>query len=88
MRTTVELSDPLYRRLRRAAADRGLRGLSPIVEEALSEYLDHEAHRRDVVAGIESAEGAWTEEDLVELDEARRRAWAQWQVDPSSTQTS
>jgi hypothetical protein len=39
MRTTVELSEPLYKRLKAVAVDRGLRGFSPIIEEALSEYL-------------------------------------------------
>ena len=87
MRTTVELSDPLYRRLKAAAAERGLRGLSPLVEDALTEYLATEQERRDVLAAIEAAEGAWGEDDVAELDEARRRAWAQ-RFDPSSTATS
>jgi len=88
MRTTVELTDPLYRRLRTAAAERGLRGYSQIVEEALGEYLDAEQHRREVVTAIEEAEGAWSEDDVAELEGARREAWAQWQIDPSSTPTS
>lgn len=75
MRTTVELSDPLYRRLRAAAAERGLRGLSPLVEAALDEYPAHEQERRDVVAAIEAAEGTWSDEDVAELEDARRRAW-------------
>ncbi len=88
MRTTVELSEPLYRRLKAAAAERGLRGLSPLVEDALAEYLASEQERRDVLAAIEAAEGAWTEDDVTELEEARRRAWREWRLDPSSTATS
>ena len=88
MRTTVELADPVYRRLRTAAAERGLRGYSQIVEEALVEYLDAEQQRREVVTAIEAAEGAWGEDDVAELEEARRKAWAQWRIDPSSTPTS
>ena len=88
MRTTVELTDPLYRRLRTAAAERGLRGYSQIVEEALVEYLDAEPHRRELVTAIEAAEGAWGEDDVAELEGARREAWARWQIDPSSTPTS
>jgi len=88
MRTTVELTDPLYRRLRTAAAERGLRGYSQIVEEALVEYLDAEPHRRELVTAIEAAEGAWGEDDVAELEGARQEAWAQWQNDPSSTPTS
>lgn len=88
MRTTVELADPVYRRLRTAAAERGLRGYSQIVEEALVEYLDAEQQRREVVTAIEAAEGAWGEDDVAELEEARRKAWGQWRIDPSSTPTS
>ncbi len=88
MRTTVEISDPVYRQLRTAAAERGLRGLSPLVEEALAEYLAAERERRDVLAAIEAAEGAWTEEDVSELEEARRRTWSEWRLDPSSTRPS
>ncbi|MGI8592834.1 MAG: hypothetical protein ACR2ML_00400 [Solirubrobacteraceae bacterium] len=88
MRTTIELSDPLYRRLRTAAADRGVRALSPIVAEALEEYLASEEQRRDLIAAIEAAEGTWTEDDIAELEHARRSAWSEWQIDPSSTQTS
>ena len=88
MRTTVELTDQLYRRLRTAAAERGLRGYSQIVEEALEGYLDAEQQRREVVTAIEEAEGTWGEDDVAELEGARREAWARWQIDPSSTPTS
>ncbi|MGI8806098.1 MAG: ribbon-helix-helix protein, CopG family [Thermoleophilaceae bacterium] len=83
MRTTVELSDPLYRRLKAAAVDRGVRGFSPIVEEAVAEYLDAEGERRDIVRAIEDAEGAWTEADVAEWEDARRRAWSGWKTDRS-----
>jgi hypothetical protein len=42
MRTTIELSDRTYARLRARAAERGLRGFSPIVEEALERLLESE----------------------------------------------
>ena len=83
MRTTVELSDPLYRRLRAAAADRGMRGFSELVEEAVSSYLEREDERRDLVRAIESAEGSWSETDLREWEHAREEAWASWASDRS-----
>lgn len=83
MRTTVELSDPLYRRLKAAAVDRGVRGFSPIVEQAVAEHLDAEGERRDLVRAIEAAEGAWTETDVADWEDARRRAWAGWKTDRS-----
>lgn len=78
MRTTIELSESVYLRLRAAAATRGLRGFSPIVEEALAEYFDSEHQRRELVAAIELAEGAWSDEDVADLERARERAWASW----------
>jgi hypothetical protein len=78
MRTTVELSDPLYRRLRAAAAERGLRGFSELVEEAVDSYLAREDERRDLVRAIETAEGSWSDADVREWEQARDEAWASW----------
>jgi metal-responsive CopG/Arc/MetJ family transcriptional regulator len=83
MRTTVELSDPLYRRLRAAAADRGMRGFSELVEEAVSSYLEREDERRDLVRAIEGAAGSWSEADVQEWERARDEAWASWPSDRS-----
>lgn len=78
MRTTVELSDPLYRRLRAAAAERGLRGFSPLVEQALREYLDGADRRERVSERIKDGAGAWTEGDVTEWERTRREVWATW----------
>jgi hypothetical protein len=78
MRTTIELSEPVYRRLRAAAVSRGLRGFSPIVEQALSEYFRTERQRRELVSAIEAAEGAWSEDDVADFERARELAWASW----------
>lgn len=83
MRTTIELSDRTYKRLRAAATERGLRGFSPLVEEAIALYLEREDERRDVIRAIEEAQGAWSEEDVREWEEARASAWATWRSDPS-----
>jgi hypothetical protein len=81
MRTTIELSDPVYRRLKATAVDRGLRGFSPIVEEALSEYF--EVHGSRLTSAIAAARGAWGDEDAAALERERREAWATWQLRPS-----
>jgi hypothetical protein len=83
MRTTVELSDSLYRRLRAAAAERGLRGSSELVEEAVDSYLAREHERRDLVPAIESAWGSWNEADVRDWERARDDAWARWPSDRS-----
>ena len=79
MRTTVELSDPLYRRVRALAAARGVRGFSPIVEEAVREYLE-----RDDVAvapaddAFTAARGTWGAADAKRFEAELRGAWATW----------
>jgi predicted CopG family antitoxin len=78
MRTTIELSDPVYRRLKSEAVDRGIRGFSPIVEEALVEHFRSDAGRRDRVEAIRAARGAWSEKDVERWERDVREAWATW----------
>jgi predicted CopG family antitoxin len=88
MRTTIELSDPVYRRLKSTAIDRGTRGFSAIVEEALSEYFRSELHRTNLASAIADAEGTWSDEDVAEFERNREQAWATWQSPQFSTPTS
>jgi ribbon-helix-helix CopG family protein len=87
MRTTVELSDRTYARLRARAAERGMRGFSAIVEEAL-ERLFEQGHGDDLAVELIEAEGAWSKSDLADWESAREEAWATWPADLSSTPTS
>lgn len=85
MRTTVQLSDHVYTLLRARAAERGMRGFSAIVEEALIGYLEGAAGTGEALA---DAEGAWSAEEIEEWEVERREAWASWSDGPSSTPTS
>lgn len=87
MRTTIELSDDTYVRLRAKAAERGLRGFSPIVEEALERFLG-ESGQGDLASALADADGAWSESDVKEWEQAREEAWATWPADRYSTPTS
>jgi hypothetical protein len=87
MRTTVELSDRTYTQLRARAAERGLRGFSAIVEEALQNLLEPGTDD-EPAAGLAEAEGAWSAGDIEDWELARKEAWATWSADPSSTPTS
>jgi metal-responsive CopG/Arc/MetJ family transcriptional regulator len=78
MRTTVELSDPIYRRLRARAAERGVRGFSSIVEEALREYLERDAPEALGEDTFAAARGAWSAADARRFDAELRDAWATW----------
>jgi hypothetical protein len=82
MRTTVELSDRTYTRLRARAAERGMRGFSAIVEEAL-ERLFEQGGGDDLHAALVEAEGAWSESDVEEWEKAREEAWGSWPTSPS-----
>lgn len=85
MRTTVELSDRTYTLLRARAAERGMRGFSAIVEEALEHHLETE---EGIDAELVEAEGAWSDADVEEWERAREETWATWRIEPSSTRTS
>lgn len=80
MRTTIEISDRIYVRLRARAAERGLRGFSPIVEEAL-ERLFNQGGDDNLPSVLAEAEGAWSESDVKEWEQAREEAWATWPAD-------
>jgi predicted transcriptional regulator len=81
MRTTVELSDPIYRRLRAWAAERGVRGFSSIVEEALRDYLERDADTTPADDAFAAARGAWSAADARRFESELRDAWSTW---PSS----
>ncbi len=87
MRTTIELTDSTYVRLRARAAELGMRGFSAIVEEALDRHLGS-GDGGDLAAELARAEGAWSEADVDEWEQSRREAWATWPADRSSTPTS
>ncbi len=89
MRTTIELSDRTYALLRARAAERGMRGFSAIVEEALERELS-EGGENDLLTSLEAAEGAWSASEAQEWERAREEAWSTWQppADRSSTPTS
>jgi hypothetical protein len=83
MRTTVELSEPVYRRLKSEAVERGIRGFSPIVEEALTEHFQSDTQRHRLIDAITAAEGAWQGMDVERWERERKEAWATWRVPQS-----
>jgi len=83
MRTTIELSDPVYKRLKSAAIDRGIRGFSPIVEDALRDYFAAEPSRTQMAEAISAARGAWSDMDVEEWERDVSGAWETWRPPPS-----
>jgi predicted DNA-binding protein len=86
LRTTVELTNRTYTRLRAKAAERGMRGFSAIVEEALERFLE-EGGDDELASSLLEAEGSWSDRDVAEWERMREEAWTSW-PDRSSTQTS
>lgn len=83
MRTTIELSDPLYRRVRALAASRGERGFSPIVEEAVREYLERGGLDEAADDAFAAARGAWGIAEAERFEAEVEDAWATWSTPPS-----
>ncbi len=80
MRTTIELSEPIYRRLKSEAVERGIRGFSPIVEEALAEHFQSDRERQKRIEAIKGAEGAWRDMDVEQWERDVKDAWATWRL--------
>ena len=68
MRTTVEIPDRLRAALHATAAQRGYRGFSQIVEEALDLYFARLAESDGALARIVGLRGSWSD---AEADQAR-----------------
>lgn len=65
MRTTIEIDDDKLVKLKKLAAERGERGFSGLIDEALERYLGdpNDATRREQrIAQIRALSGAWSDE--------------------------
>jgi Arc/MetJ-type ribon-helix-helix transcriptional regulator len=63
MRTTVEITDEQRVELMRLAAQRGEKGFSSVVREAIDRYLEVEASRDDLVQVARAARGTLNGKD-------------------------
>lgn len=78
MRTTIELTEEQRAELLRLAAKRGLKGFSPLVQEALNEYLAHESkklHLIEAALGLKGAFQGRSAEKFEERTQALRSNW-------------
>lgn len=81
MRTTIELDDRIRQALIRRAAERGDKGYSKIINEAVAAYLEidqAELARRS--EGIRNMKGAISNETARWLHESVREVREQWQT--------
>lgn len=78
MRTTIDIPDEQRAKLLKLAAERGEKGFSRLVQEALERYLDEaEEHEQRVQAAL-GALGTLSEEEAAVLEESVRRLRGSW----------
>jgi hypothetical protein len=76
MRTTIEISEEHHRALAALARERGLRGFSPIVEEALDSYLrDLSAEETDFLLSLEGSISEAEAREVRSRIDAARDVW-------------
>ena len=78
MRTTIEITDEQRSKLLEAAAKRGEKGFSSIVQEALDHYFEASADRRERVARGIKVLGALAEPAADRLAKDVRRLRRSW----------
>ncbi len=78
MRTTVEISDEQRARLLQLATERGEKGFSRLVQEALELYLRENQARRKRVAAARATLGSFTENEAESLRQAVRTLRERW----------
>jgi metal-responsive CopG/Arc/MetJ family transcriptional regulator len=78
MRTTIELSDSQRAKLLELAAERGAKGFSELVREAIDHYLAENAARRTRIDAAIAALGSLSARQAEALDESVRRLRRTW----------
>ena len=78
MRTTIELSAAQRAKLLRLAAERGEKGFSRLVQEALNGYLAEQEGRRERVLAALKLAGSLDDEAADRLEESVRTIRSTW----------
>ena len=78
MRTTVEISDEQRARLLQLATERGEKGFSRLVQEALELYLRENQARRKRVEAARATLGSFTEGEAESLRQSVRNLRDHW----------
>ena len=78
MRTTVEITDSQRASLLKLAADRGEKGFSRLVQEAIDRYLAEQADRRAKIDAALAVIGTLDDEAAERMLESVRRSRASW----------
>lgn len=80
MRTTVEIRDDLRAKLLTLAAERGEKGYSRIVEEALERYLAEEERSEEGLRELLALRGSLSDEDAEAVRGEIRKLRSGWRT--------
>jgi hypothetical protein len=80
MRTTVEISDRHRSILLALAAQRGLRGYSEIVQEALEQYLASQTKGLEIKEKVLAMRGSWQQEEAEQTRSRLLELRERWNV--------
>lgn len=78
MRTTVEIDDRQRAELLKLAAQRGDKGFSRIVREALDAYLQQHRAKRELVDRALKVQGSFSEREASALEGSVRKLRGSW----------
>lgn len=80
MRTTVEITDQQRAKLLELAAERGIKGFSELVQEAIEEYLKANVARRERVTAALAALGSLSEKEARSLEGSVAAVRGRWRA--------
>jgi len=80
MRTTVEISDRQRSILLALAAQRGLRGYSQIVQEALDEYIAGQTKKSKIKEKVLDMKGSWQPQESEQTRSRLMELREKWNV--------
>ena len=78
VRTTVDIDDAQRAELLKLAAQRGEKGFSSVIREALDLYIRQHRARREVVARALELEGTFSEDEADALEASVRQLRERW----------
>jgi metal-responsive CopG/Arc/MetJ family transcriptional regulator len=80
MRTTVEITDRQRSKLLELAAERGLKGFSELVQEAIDAYLEANLARKERIQAALGVLGSLSEEEAKDLEASVRSLRGRWRA--------
>ncbi len=78
MRTTIELTDQQRAKLLKLAAERGEKGFSRLIQEAVDRYLDDRLARKDRIAAARAVLGTMDDQVADALEASVKAIREQW----------